>query len=168
MSLSAMALSPMPPKKKGKARLVATTGATAAVLLMSLVGVFEGKRNDPYKDIVGVWTVCYGETRVAMRRYSDGECEDMLADGLADFAGPVLNRNPELAGRPYQLAAATSLAYNVGLANYGKSTVARRFSAGNFRGACDAFLMWTRAGGKVVNGLVKRRQQERAICLKGL
>lgn len=161
------AMAPVP--SKGRQRLnKAVGGSAAAALLISLVAGFEGKRNDPYFDIVNRATVCYGETRVQMRRYSDAECDDMLADGLADFAAPVLKRNPELAGHPAQVAAATSLAYNIGSDAYARSTVARRFSAGNWRGACDAFLSWNRAGGRVVPGLVRRREAERAICLRGL
>ena len=156
------------PPQVGKGKLIAIVGAAAAALLVPLVGQFEGKRNDPYKDIVGVITVCYGETRVQMRRYSDAECSQMLSDGLADFAKPVLARNPELAGRPNQLAAAVSLSYNIGPANYAKSTVARRFSAHDWRGGCDAFLAWDMAGGRHVAGLTRRRQAERSICLTGL
>jgi lysozyme len=152
----------------GKQRLVKVAGPAAAVMLLALVGTWEGKRNDPYKDIVGVWTVCYGETRVAMRRYTNAECEDMLANGITDFAEPVLRRNPELAGRPHQLAAATSLAYNIGAANYRRSTTARLFSARQWRGACDAILRWNRAGGRVINGLTRRREAERKLCLTGL
>lgn len=160
----AMASAPKP----GQSRLVALVGMGAATLLIGTVAQFEGKSNDPYDDIVGVATVCYGETRVAMRRYTDAECKDMLADGLVDFAKPVLARNPELKGRDPQLVAATSLAYNIGAANYRKSTVARKFSAGDWRGACDAFLSWRFAGGREVKGLVKRRQAERALCLQGV
>ncbi len=78
-----MPIEPME-QPKGNKRLNKTVGGGAAILLIGLVGAWEGKRNDPYKDIVGVPTVCYGETRVQMRRYSDAECKDMLADGLAD------------------------------------------------------------------------------------
>ena len=152
----------------GKQALVGTVGTAAAALLISTVALWEGKRNDPYRDIVGVWTVCYGETRVAMRPYSDAECEDMLAKGLNDFAEPVLKRNPELAGHPNQTVAAVSLSYNIGQANYNRSTVAKRFSARDWKGACNAILAWNRAGGKVVKGLVRRREYERQICLKGL
>lgn len=157
-----------PAPAQGKGRLLAMVGGTTAALLTATVAMWEGKSNDPYRDIVGVWTVCYGETRVPMRAYSDAECEEMLADGLADFAGPVLERNPELRGRPNQLAAAVSLSYNIGIGAYRRSTVARRFSAGNWRGACDAILMWNKAGGRVVRGLVRRRVHEREICLRGL
>lgn len=156
------------PMGAGRKKLVAVTGTGAAALLLSIVGAFEGKRNDPYADLIGKMTVCYGETRVQMRRYTDAECSDMLASGLADFAKPVLARNPELAGHDAQLAATTSLAYNIGAGNYRKSGVARKFSAGDWRGACDAFLAWRFAGGREVKGLLKRRQAERAICLQGV
>lgn len=155
-------------KPKGRARLNKVAGASAAALLIALVGTWEGKRNDPYKDIVGISTVCYGETRVAMRRYSDLECKEMLADGLADFAEPVLKRNPELRGHPEQLAAAVSLSYNIGAKAYAGSTVARRFSAGQWPQACDAFLMWSKAGGRTVQGLLNRRKDERRLCLVGI
>jgi len=54
---------------KPKGKLPALIGTGAAAALIALVGAWEGKRNDPYRDIVGVWTVCYGETNVAMRRW---------------------------------------------------------------------------------------------------
>jgi len=158
----------MEPPSPGRKRLAAVIGTAAVAGMIAVVAQFEGKSNDPYRDLVGVWTVCYGETRVAMRRYSDAECRDMLAEGLADFAGPVLKRNPELEGHDPQVIAATSLAYNIGIAAYNRSTVAKRFSLGDWRGACDGFLAWNRAGGRVVKGLADRRRKERAICLRGL
>lgn len=161
-------IQPMYPPKTGKTALAGIIGTAAAGLLISTVALWEGKENDPYRDIVGVWTVCYGETRVPMRPYTDAECEDMLAKGLADFSKPVLKRNPELAGHPNQIVAAVSLAYNIGQKNYANSTVAKRFSAGNWRGACDAILLWRFAGGREVRGLVRRREYERRICLSDL
>jgi len=151
-----------------RSTLAVMIGTGAAASLFGLVATWEGKSNDPYKDIVGVWTVCYGETQGAMRRYSDAECRVKLEERLADYAGPVLARNPELRGHDNQVVAASSLAYNIGTAAYRGSTVAKRFSAGNWRGACDAFLMWSKAGGKTVKGLLNRRNAERTVCLKGL
>ncbi|WP_416365688.1 lysozyme [Sphingomonas aerolata] len=69
---------------------------------------------------------------------------------------------------PNQLAAAISLAYNIGTGGYCGSTVDRRFDAGQWRAACDAFLLWNKAGGRVVNGLDRRRRAERDLCLKDL
>lgn len=152
----------------GRGKLIAMIGAAAAAILVPMVARWEGKSNDPYRDIVGVMTVCFGETRVAMRRYSDAECNTMLSDGLSDFAAPVLRRNPTLRGHPYQLAAAVSLSYNIGSSAYARSSVARHFSAGRWRQGCDSFLAWNKAGGRVVSGLARRREAERQICLKGL
>lgn len=157
-----------PAASPGRKRLAAVVGTSAVAGLIAVVAQFEGHSNDPYRDLVGVWTVCAGETRVPMRRYTNAECEDMLANGLADFAGPVLKRNPELRGHDAQLIAATSLAYNIGTAAYNRSTVAAKFSAGRWREACDAFMRWNRAGGRAVAGLTKRRAKEREICLRGL
>lgn len=154
--------------RRGKARLIALVGACAAALMTGTVATWEGKSNDPYRDIVAVETVCYGETRVAMRRYSDAECEEMLAEALGQFATGVIERNPELRERPHQLAAATSLAYNIGLSAYRRSTAARRFTQGRWRDGCNAILLWNKAGGRVVRGLVRRREAERRLCLEGL
>lgn len=155
-------------KPTRKQTLAGLIGTGAAGALIAFVGAWEGKSNVPYLDIVNVRTVCYGETQVAMRRYTDQECRDMLERRLVDYAGPVLDRNPELKGHDNQIIAAASLAYNIGVPAYNRSTVARRFSDGNWRGACDAFLMWSRAGGRTVKGLLRRRQAEREVCLRGL
>lgn len=146
-------------------------GAAAAMLAIAtpFVGGWEGKRNMPYRDIVGVLTVCYGETRgIENRRHSDAECDQMLEEGLMSFAEPVARRNPKLRDHPKQWAMATSLAYNVGLGAYRKSTVARRFSAGRWISACNNFLAWKYAGGRVVRGLLNRRKAERKICLQDI
>ena len=151
-----------------KKKVGAVIGTAAAAVLVASVAKWEGKRNSPYLDIINVQTVCYGETKVKMRYYTDAECRDMLERSLTDYAEGVLKRNPELATKPYQLAAATSLTYNIGIGAYNRSTVAKRFSQRRWREACDAFLMWSKAGGKTVNGLFRRRQDERAICLTGI
>ena len=162
-----MALSPVPEKPKG--RLAVLIAASAATALVATVAAWEGKSNVPYRDVVSVLTWCYGETQGRPKaRYTDAECKAMLEDRLADYAGPVLERNPELRGHDAQLVAASSLAYNIGVGNYRKSSVARLFSAGRWREACDAFLKWNRAGGRVIKGLDNRRRAERAICLRGL
>lgn len=156
----------------GAGRLVTLIGAGAAALLTTTVATWEGKRNDPYEDIAGIMTVCYGETQAPMRRYSDAECKALLQARLADYAAPVLARNPELRGHAPQVVAATSLAYNIGPEAYARSTVARRFSAGDWTGACNGFLAWNKArvNGRLqpVRGLTRRREEERRICLTGL
>lgn len=125
-----------------------------------------------YRDIVGVLTICDGDTanvrpgQVASRE----ECLDRLERQLIAHTQPVLRCVPGLRdpARGNQLLASVSLAYNIGPAGFCRSTAARRFNAGQWRAGCDAFLMWNKAGGRVVRGLTLRRQRERAICLRGL
>lgn len=142
--------------------------------LTALLSTWEGKRNDPYLDSVGVRTVCYGETRVEMRRYSDGECRLMLEEGAAGFAEAVRKRNPNIAQHPYQWAAHTSLAYNIGIAAYNRSSVARLFEEGKHHKACEFIGKFRMAGGRVMRGLVLRRQGDATrigeveVCLKGI
>lgn len=158
------------PKRK---TLVATIGAAAALIVAPFVATWEsgGKpRLEAYQDMVGVWTICDGETagvKPGMRETLAG-CEARNEAALIRHAEPVLACTPSLRGHPNQLAAALSLAYNIGTGAYCRSTVDRRFDAGQWRAACDAFLMWNKAGGKVVNGLVRRRHAERELCLKEL
>ncbi len=148
------------------------TAVVAASMLISVpfIAEKEGKSNDPYLDIAKVPTVCYGETRVPMRRYTDEECKQMLEKAVEEFATPVLELTPSLLNKPYALAAATSLAYNIGLANYKVSSARKRFLVGNFAGGCAGIKLWDKAkvNGKLqtVKGLVNRRADEYKICVK--
>lgn len=166
-----------PVTKKGVkigAILTALVGLTAATVLYDVVPMFEGKENVGYIDMVGVPTKCFGDTEdvVVGFLYTDEQCYESLERGLVKHAKPVLEATPVLKDHPMQLAAAVSLAYNIGASAYKNSTVARRFNSGDFKGACDAFLMWNKGtmGGKksVIPGLTRRREQERAICLSDL
>lgn len=142
--------------------------AAAVATSLTVIKPFEGLRNDPYRDIVGVLTVCYGETQGAMRRYSDTECSVMLERRVsADYAAPILQCVPGFAQRPNPFAAAISLSYNIGVRAFCSSTAAGRFNAGQWIAGCDAFLLWNKAGGKVVAGLARRREAERNLCVKG-
>lgn len=65
----------------------------------------------------------------------------------------------------YEFAAMVSVTYNIGEANFCKSSMARKLMQFDYQGACDALLMWDKQAGKTLRGLTKRRQEERAICL---
>jgi len=151
---------------------IAAAVAAALSLATPFVASWEGKRNVAYRDVAGIPTICYGSIRGVQMgdRKTDAECTALLSTEIREHMEPVLRCTPILAdGRhPYQLAAATSLAFNIGGDAYCRSTVARRFNAGNIRAGCDAFLMWNRAGGRVVQGLTNRRQAERRQCLTGI
>lgn len=155
-----------------KTTLAGVVGAAAAALLFVTIPEDEGTEYRAYRDIVGVWTICSGDTNDVRpgQVASKAECQERLERQLIRHAEPVMACTPGLRGpgRDYQRAAAVSLAYNVGVGAYCKSTVARRFNAGDYRGGCDALLMWNKAGGRPVRGLTLRRQRERQICLRGL
>ena len=143
--------------------------ALALALAATSISAWEGTRLDPYLDLTNVKTVCTGETRVAMRRYTAAECQAMLDKAIKqDFAPKVLQCAPSIADKPYIAAASISLSYNIGTNAFCRSTIAKRFNRGDYLGGCNAFLMWNRAGGRVVKGLENRRKDERNLCLKGV
>lgn len=151
-----------------KKTLAGVVGAVAAAILFTIVPKYEGEALTTYYDPVGIATVCYGDTDPAMTipgvTYTRVECLRALEKQLIAHAEPVLKCTPGLKDHPKQLAAAVSLAYNIGPNAYCRSTVAKRFNAGDWAGACAAFEMWNRAGGKVWKGLVVRRADERRLC----
>jgi lysozyme len=145
-------------------------GAAATAIAVALIGGFEGVRLIAYRDVVGIPTVCFGETRGVKLgdHYTLDECKAMLGDALADFEGRMracLKAPDAIPDKSY--AAFLSLEYNIGPAAFCKSTVAYRINVGDLKGACNAMLAWNRAGGRVIAGLVKRRQEERQLCLEG-
>ena len=136
-------------------------------ILVATVGAYEGLKLTAYPDIVGVPTICYGETKNVKlgQKATKEECDAQLSARLIEFNQGV----ESCVTRPLrdnERIAFVSLSYNIGTSAFCKSTVVRRFNAGDKAGACDAILMWNRAGGKVVQGLTNRRKQEREICLK--
>lgn len=156
--------------KTGRKTLAGVVGAAAAAILYIIVPAHEGEVLRGYLDPVGIATKCYGDTTDVEvgREYSREECLQSLETQLIAHAEPVLACTPSLRGHPHQLAAAVSLAYNIGTRAYCNSTVAKRFNEGKWREACAAFAMWNKAGGKVLKGLVRRRADERALCEQGL
>ena len=169
----------MPDPQSKQARVVkgGLAAAAAAALAMAVTSLKtdEGKKNVDYLDIARVPTACYGHTgpdvRLGQRR-TDAECEQLLAVDAREHMDGALRCTPQIADKPAVLAAVTRLTFNLGVAGYCGSTIARRFKAGDLRGGCDAFLLWDKArvNGRVqqVHGLTNRRQSERAMCLQGV
>jgi len=162
----------MPQNKINKPKIAVGFGIAAALAIaVPIVSKWEGKRNDPYEDefVKGLMTVCYGETRVKMQHYTDDQCKAMLQKSMQfDYMEPVAKCVPQIAARPYQLAAMSSLAYNVGVSGVCNSTAARRMRAGDIAGGCQAIKFWNRSGGIVIQGLVNRRADEYRLCMKGV
>lgn len=131
----------------------------------------EGIKNTPYKDIGGVLTVCSGHTGVdvvAKKVYTNAECADLTESDVQKAASGVLKTSPQMIYHPLQLAAAISFSYNVGIGDYGKSSVSRYFNQGQFALGCAELLKYVYAGGKYSPGLFNRRKQEYLICTSTL
>lgn len=153
--------------KKTKAGI----GAAAAGAILLGVGVikpFEGRELTPYYDIVNVLTWCDGETKGTPKpRYTNAECDTILAKSVAQYEAEIRPCLPAKLPDPVR-GAFISAAYNIGSGAFCASTMARKAKAGDLRGACNALLLWNKAGGKVVRGLTRRREAERELCLEGL
>ncbi len=166
------------------AQAMAQTSEKATMtVLVPLVMKWEGehrcadapKLHCAYRDIVGVPTLCYGETKGVRLsdRATDNQCRRKLVRRLTDDFRQGLHQYFSTETKVSRLtpgrdAAYVSLAYNVGIRGAGRSTATRRLNARNIRGGCEALGWWNKAGGRVVRGLVRRRADETALCLKGL
>ena len=93
------------------------------------------------------------------------ECDEILSRDLATFERAVLNA-VKVPLNQNQFDALVSFTFNVGAGNLQKSTLLRKLNAKDYKGAADQFTVWNKAAGKVMNGLVKRRADERALFLK--
>lgn len=145
--------------------------AVAVAAALALIVPWEGFEPRAYKDIVGVWTYCYGETTNVDRSksYTKAQCLALAESRVTkDYYQPLTLCIKGFTSLPVGVqAAGTSLAYNVGVGATCKSTFARLAERGHIKEACDALLKFNKAGGKVVKGLVNRRTAERKVCLEG-
>jgi len=152
-----------------RAKLVAKIGAGATALAIPLVMLYEGTVLQSYRDPIGIVTACVGHTGPELRmgqRYTRQQCEDMLYGDLLKHAQALdCIKQPMTDG---QKAAFLSFAFNVGDKALCDSTLARKANAGDMAGACAELSRWTRAGGRELPGLVKRRAAERELCERGL
>ena len=153
---------------------VGAAGITAAgALAVQLVGGFEGLRLAAYKDVVGVWTACYGETAGVKpgMKFSKAECDNMLIGSIVKHESGMrqcLFLPDDIPIRSY--VAFVSLTYNIGVNAFCNSTARKRLDAGDLRGACNAMMSWNKGGRplRVIRGLTIRREAERKLCLEGL
>ena len=127
----------------------------------------EGCRLAPYHDSVGVLTIGYGHTGPDIAGpISQEEADRLLEQDLDRFEQGVDEAIGDAPTTDNQFGAMVSLAYNVGLGNFRASSVRRLHCAGDYAAAADAFLLWNKAGGEVLEGLDRRRHEERALYLK--
>ena len=148
---------------------IIAAGGIALASAVSFVGQWEGLRTEAYRDIVGVWTVCYGETKGVGPgdSHSKAECDAMLAREIIAYEAALdrcLTADVPLGMK----VALVSWTYNVGAGAACSSRLVRKANAGDLAGACNELPRWNRAGGRVIAGLSNRRMSERAMCLRAV
>jgi len=94
-----------------------------------------------------------------------GEVDAILAQDLGRFERGVARLCPAALGHQGRFDALVSFAFNVGLGSLQRSSLRMKTNRGEFEEAADEFLKWTKAGGRVLPGLVKRRRDERALYM---
>lgn len=155
------------------------TPAPVQLAIDRLIKPWEGVHLTAYLDVVRVPTICWGETKgvkLGMKR-TLAECDAMLKSRVTnDYYLPLVDGVKGFTAAPDAVQATMiSLSYNVGSAGARNSTAAHHITAGRYAAACSAITAWNKAGGRVINGLVKRREMgdaqrlgEAELCLSGL
>ena len=160
-------------KMKGGSRLATAAGVITAlgILTVAVTTQFEGVRLYAYQDVVGVWTACQGVTKNIHKgmKFTREACDILFIEELEKHEAGMRSclHDPDAVPEKTYVAF-VSFTYNVGTGGFCKSSVARRWNAGDPVGACNALLAWNKAGGRVIGGLTRRRKMERELCFKGL
>lgn len=135
----------------------------------SLVKQFEGCELTAYPDpATGAepWTIGYGHTGADVHpglTWTQAQADAALNADLARFDEGVTALIGAVPTTQNQFDALVDFAYNLGLANLGRSTLLTRHRVGDYAGAAVEFAKWNRAGGRILNGLTRRRAAEAAL-----
>ncbi|WP_376742163.1 lysozyme [Ensifer canadensis] len=164
---------------KRAAKALAGAAGVVALAITTLIQPWEGRELKAYRDIVGVWTICDGETKGVKpgMAKTNAQCDAMLLKRVEnDFYRPLTKCIANYTGLPVSLQASLlSAAYNVGTPTICGSTAARLARAEQYKASCEAITRFNRAGGKEIRGLKLRREYgdanrigELELCLEGL
>lgn len=140
---------------------------------LNLIKQFEGLSLKPYSDAVGVPTIGYGNTyyengvkvRLSDPAITEERATELLRHTVCHYENAV-NDVVKVPMTQNQFDALVSFTYNLGAGSLQRSTLLRLLNQGNYQAAADQFTRWNRAGGRVLRGLTRRREAERALFLK--
>lgn len=139
---------------------------------IDLIKHFEGFEPEAYKDSVGVVTIGYGHTSatyphaVMGMEITESQAEEYLLNDLSTTESQV-ETNVTVPLTDNQFSSLVSFTFNLGVGNLRSSTLLKLLNKGDYAGAAKQFLLWDKAGGKVLNGLVARRRAEQDLFLRG-
>ncbi len=134
---------------------------------LSLIKKFEGCELTAYQDSVDVWTIGYGHTKGVEdgQEITQEEAEEMLASELDEYEG-YINDLVECDLEQCQFDALVAWVYNLGPTNLRSSTMLKRLNSNDLEDVPSQIKRWNKAGGKVLKGLVRRREAE-ALLFEG-
>lgn len=144
-------------------------GAAIAASIAAFIAPSEGLRTKAYPDPARptLATICYGETQGV--HFGDTktkeECLQILESRIKDYLGPVDRMMPGLPDN--RRIAYTDFAYNAGVGTLKKSKIPTLENNGRWKDACNQLIKYVYSNGRVLPGLVKRREKERQLCLNG-
>jgi lysozyme len=157
-----------------------------------LMHQWEGYRTKPYLCPAHIWTIGYGhvlyqdQIKLPVVRVNDyagmirkemplkpednrvwtkEEIEKLFTDDVVPTERGVLRLAPALSGRQGAFDACVSFAFNAGVGAFQRSSIRMKINRGDWEGAADALLLYCMAGGKILPGLKKRRDAEKALFL---
>jgi lysozyme len=128
----------------------------------AIVKRFEGCKLKAYKCPAGIWTIAYGRTTNVKPgdTCTQRQADDWLEAEFDEFELRVQSLIGKAPTTDNQLIALVSFAYNVGIGALAGSTLLKKHRGGYHAAAKLEFAKWTKGGGKVLPGLVKRRAAE--------
>jgi lysozyme len=136
--------------------------------ITALLKKYEGCKLKAYRCPAGICTIGYGHTSAAgAPTVTDGmtltqkQCDDILRNDLVKYETAVHNMVQQPLTQ-HQFDVLVDFAYNAGVGNLKSSTLLKKVNAGAFDAVPAELMKWTKGGGKVLPGLVKRRQAESA------
>ena len=140
---------------------------------INFIKQFEGLSLKPYLDAINIPTIGYGSTyyrdgkKVTLNDKPISQDEaNLLLEHIAnkDF-GDKINTLVKVGLNQNQFDALVSFCYNLGMGNFKSSTLLKKINQADFKGASEEFIKWNKSGGKILDGLTRRRQKEKELFL---
>ena len=147
-----------------KTRMAAGALGIGAALLVA-IATHEGYRGEAYLDAAGIPTIGYGETagvKMGDRITPERALVQLLTS--TEKHADAIRQCIKVPLYQHEFDAYVSLSYNIGAGAFCRSTLVKKLNTGDYDGACEEIRRWNRAGGKVLPGLVKRRETEYRMC----
>ena len=135
---------------------------------LDLIKQAESLQLKAYRCPAGILTIGYGHTGPDVHSgmvINKEKAEQLLKQNVEEFEEGVTHLVNDVKTTDNQFSAMVSLAFNIGLGNFKKSSVFSFHRQGKLNSAAESFNMWNKGGGKVLDGLVKRRKDESKLYL---